>query len=132
MNNDPPPWEMIELQAQRNDEFAACLLALRSRIAKLEGDEATRKRNIPPGPQEIAECGGPCETQGAEACDCRPPTSKHDLLSQVTFAINFDDASNWQGEARNAIRAVANWLEARFGDYSAVRVLRRELEQTDG
>lgn len=50
----------------------------------------------------------------------------------MTFAINFDDASNWQGEARNAIRAVANWLEARFGDYSAVRVLRRELEQTDG
>jgi hypothetical protein len=24
-----------------------------------------------PSPQEIAECGGPCEEYGAQACDCR-------------------------------------------------------------
>ena len=32
-------------------------------------------RHLWPGPQEIAECGGPCEDYGPQACDCRPSES---------------------------------------------------------
>jgi hypothetical protein len=39
---------------------------------KMEADaqSAPAPRRQLPGPQQIAECGGPCETIGPEACDC--------------------------------------------------------------
>jgi hypothetical protein len=42
MNIDPPVWELVEHHARNNDEFCACLLALRARIEALENARPVR------------------------------------------------------------------------------------------
>lgn len=42
----------------------------------------------PPGPQEIAECGGPCQEHGPECCDCWVP-SPDDLAEIEQNATRF-------------------------------------------
>jgi hypothetical protein len=63
-----------------------------------------------PGPAEIALCGGPCETIGPEACDCRG------LKQTVERAIHeakpaSDYRENLSNQADAVILAVAGWLE---------------------
>jgi hypothetical protein len=89
-----------------------------------------------PSPATIAECGGPCDSQGPEACDCgllqelNPPSPAPagGLVERVAEAI--EDAphplGDWRPEARAAIRGVAKWLRSDGPDWPSVASL---LEQ---
>jgi hypothetical protein len=74
-----------------------------------------------PSPVTIAECGGPCDSQGPEACDCgllqelNPPlpAPAGGLVERVAKAL-YDaphPVGSWRPNARAAIREVAQWLE---------------------
>ena len=87
-----------------------------------------------PSPATIAECGGPCDSQGPWACDCglldalNPPmpAPAGGLVERVAEAI--EDAphplGDWRPEARAAIREVVAWLrsEPRIGRAAADRL----------
>jgi hypothetical protein len=69
-----------------------------------------------PSPATIAECGGPCDSQGPEACDCgllqelNPPSPAPagGLVERVADAIYRNGTGDgFREEARAAIREVA-------------------------
>ena len=86
---------------------------------KMEADaqSAPAPRRQLPGPQQIAECGGPCETIGPEACDCGQfpplPAPAGSLVEVVAALIANGIACDREAEriAADVIAAVAEWLE---------------------
>ncbi len=54
-----------------------------------------------PKPVQVAECGGPCEQQGVEACDCGYRDAAHQDYSEDYV---FDDRANWPGESEICVQ----------------------------
>jgi hypothetical protein len=95
-----------------------------------------------PSPATIAECGGPCESQGPEACDCgllqelnpRSPAPAGGLVERVAKSLAEVNSSSapeiWLSDARIAIRVVAAWLRSDGPGWPFVSsLLEREAEQ---
>jgi hypothetical protein len=107
-------------------------------LQQLEAQYGVQRRY--PSPATIAECGGPCDSQGHEACDCgllqelNPPSPAPagGLVERVAEAI--EDAphplGDWRPEARAAIREVAKWLRSDGPDRPSVAsLLEQEVNQ---
>ncbi len=88
--------------------------------ATAEECSADRKRYIP-GPQQVAECGGPCEREGPEACDCQDAGSLVEALIAAGIART-------PLEARQAVSICAGHIANSRGmsGLFGARVLREE------
>jgi hypothetical protein len=92
-----------------------------------------------PSPATIAECGGPCDSQGHEACDCgllqelNPPSPAPagELVERLShlLANRFSESSpgtDCTPLARDVLREIAKWLRSDGPDWPSVASL---LEQ---
>jgi hypothetical protein len=76
-------------------------------VATVKESLTDRERYIP-GPQQVAECGGPCQTIGPEACDCQDQGALIEALIAAGIART-------PLEARHAVAICASHLHKAGG-----------------
>ena len=116
----PEQWAQQETWLDQNDADAACLLELRSRVKALEEVENDRR------------------FEQAKAIINKPaPPPAGSLVDRVAgtlhAATNSDPnvpANEWTPEARAAICEVAAWLRDSEGDYSTIRQLEMQADNS--
>jgi hypothetical protein len=93
-----------------------------------------------PSPATIAECGGPCDSQGPEACDCGllqelnhpSPAPAGELVKRVAhlLAMRFSESrpsADCTPFACDVLREVAKWLDGQI-EIGAAHMLRQEAD----
>jgi hypothetical protein len=129
--NDRLRWCPTHGQQPRNawgcPECVRELRAAATLLQQIEAQYGVQRRH--PSPATIAECGGPCDSQGPEACDCgllqelNPPSPAHAVGLVDTICRQLPLSP---GEARAVVREVASWLRSDGPDWPSVASL---LEQ---
>jgi len=98
-----------------------------------------------PSPATIAECGGPCDSQGPEACDCgllqelnpsspKPASGLVELVAKALAEVNGLLAPEvWKSDACVVIRVIAAWLRNETTDSELIsRAIADRLDQEAG
>jgi hypothetical protein len=95
------------------DDHSASVARAATLLRQLSAPAGVQRRY--PSPATIAECGGPCDSQGPEACDCgllqelNPPSPAPagGLVGEICRQLPLSP-----GEVRAVVREVVAWLRS--------------------